>query len=86
VAALAPDFAIGRLYLAKVLLDTGDLPGAEREAKAGLSLSPDPELAPLGHYVLADVYNRQGRVAEARSQQRAGDRLARAGAPAGARR
>jgi len=86
VAALAPDFAIGRLYLAKVLLDTGDLPGAEREARAGLSLSPDPELAPLGHYVLADVYNRQGRVAEARSQQRAGDRLARAGAPASARR
>ena len=56
VATLAPDFAIGRLYLAKVLLDTGDLAGAEREAKAGLSLSPEPSLAPLGHYVLADVY------------------------------
>jgi predicted Zn-dependent protease len=60
VATLAPDFAIGRLYLAKVLLDTGDLAGAEREAKAGLSLSPDPSMAPLGHYVLADAYNRQG--------------------------
>jgi len=83
VAALAPDFAIGRLYLAKVLLDAGDLPGAEREANAGLSHSPDPSMAPLGHYVLADVYNRQGRVAEARSQQRAGDRLARAGQAAG---
>jgi tetratricopeptide (TPR) repeat protein len=83
VAALAPDFAIGRLYLAKVLLDTNDLAGAEREAKAGLSLSPDASLAPLGHYVLADVYNRQGRVADARSEQRAGDRLA--GAPASAR-
>ena len=77
VATLAPDFAIGRLYLAKVLLDAGDLAGAEREAKAGLSLSPDPSMAPLGHYVLADVYNRQGRVAEARAEQRAGDRLAR---------
>jgi len=86
VATLAPDFAIGRLYLAKVLLDTGDLPDAEREAKAGLSQSPDPSMAPLGHYVLADVYNRQGRLAEARSQQRAGDRLARAGASASARR
>jgi arylsulfatase A-like enzyme/Flp pilus assembly protein TadD len=86
VAALAPDFAIGRLYLAKVLLDTGDLAGAEREAKAGLSFSPDASMAPLGHYVLADVYSRQGRVAEARSQQRAGDRLARAGAPASAPR
>jgi superkiller protein 3 len=82
VAALAPDFAIGRLYLAKVLLDTDDLAGAEREAKAGLSLSPDASLAPLGHYVLADVYNRQGRVADARSEQRAGDRLAGASASA----
>ncbi len=86
VATLAPDFAIGRLYLAKVLLDTGDLAGAEREAKAGLAGSPDPSMAPLGHYVLADVYNRQGRAAEARAQQRAGDRLARASAAASARR
>ena len=83
MASLAPDFAVGRLYLAKALLDTGDLAGAEREAMAGLSLSPEASLAPLGHYVLADVYNRQGRVADARSQQRAGDRLA--GAPGSAR-
>jgi arylsulfatase A-like enzyme/Flp pilus assembly protein TadD len=78
VASMAPDFAVGRLYLAKALFDAGDLAGAEREAKAGLSLSPEASLAPLGHYVLADVYNRQGRVADARSQQRAGDRLAAA--------
>ena len=74
--ALAPDFAIGRLYLAKALLDQGDLPGAEREARAGLSGNPDRSMAPLGHYVLADVYSRQGRVADARAQQQAGDRLA----------
>jgi hypothetical protein len=43
-------------------------------------------MAPLGHYVLADVYSRQGRTAEARAEQRAGDRLARAAAPASARR
>jgi tetratricopeptide (TPR) repeat protein len=83
-ATLAPDFAIGRLYLAKVLLDTGDLAGAEREAKAGLALKPEASLAPLGHYVLADVYNRQGRLAEARAEQRAGDRLARASQPVSA--
>ncbi len=87
VVALAPDFAIGRLYLAKALLDLGDLPGAEREARAGLAQKPDPALAPLGHYVLADVYNRQGRSAESRAQQQAGDRLARRqrgpGAPGG---
>jgi len=76
VARLAPEFAIGRLYLAKALLDAGDFAGAEREAKAGLALRPEPALAPLGHYVLADAYNRQGRSAEARAQQQAGDRIA----------
>jgi len=77
VASLNPRFAIGRLYLAKALLDTGDLAGAEREAKAGLALTPDASLAPLGHYVLADVYNRQGRLGEARAEEQAGDRITR---------
>ena len=86
VAELAPEFAIGRLYLAKALLDRGDLPGSEREARAGLALQPEASLAPLGHYVLADVYNRQGRVAEARTERRAGDRLARSGARPAVRR
>jgi arylsulfatase A-like enzyme/Tfp pilus assembly protein PilF len=75
--SLAPDFAIGRLYLAKALLDSGDLPAAEREARAALAQRPDPKYAPLGHYVLADVFNRQGRVAAARSERAAGDRLVR---------
>jgi arylsulfatase A-like enzyme/Flp pilus assembly protein TadD len=75
---LSPDFAIGRLYLAKALLDAGDLAGAEREARAGLAGRPDPKLAPLGHFVLADVYNRSGRFADARREQAAGERLARA--------
>ncbi|HET7291943.1 MAG TPA: sulfatase-like hydrolase/transferase [Vicinamibacteria bacterium] len=85
VVPLAPDFAIGRLYLAKALLDAGDLEEAEREARAGLALRPETTLAPLGHFVLADVYNRQGRLNEARAEQAAGERLARA-APAVARR
>jgi tetratricopeptide (TPR) repeat protein len=79
VVDLAPDFAIGRLYLAKALLDEGDLAGAEREARAGLAKQPEPKLAPLGHYVLADVFNRQGRFAEAKVQQATADRLARGG-------
>jgi tetratricopeptide (TPR) repeat protein len=79
VVELAPDFAIGRLYLAKALLDEGDLAGAEREARAGLAKQPDPKLAPLGHYVLADVFNRQGRFAEAKAQQATADRLVRGG-------
>jgi arylsulfatase A-like enzyme/Tfp pilus assembly protein PilF len=81
VVGLAPDFAIGRLYLAKALLDTGDLPGAEREARQALSQRPDPRFAPLGHYVLADVFNRQGRFAAARVERAAADRLAGGAAP-----
>ncbi len=86
VVPLAPDFAIGRLYLAKALLDTGELTEAEREARAGLALRPENTLAPLGHFVLADVYNRQGRLKEARAEQAAGERLVRAGPSAMTRR
>jgi arylsulfatase A-like enzyme/Tfp pilus assembly protein PilF len=79
VVELSPEFAVGRLYLAKALLDAGDLAGAEREARAGLAQRPDPKLAPLGHFVLADVFNRTGRLAEARREQATGERLARTG-------
>jgi hypothetical protein len=34
-------------------------------------------MAPLGHYVLADVLNRQGREAEARREVAAAERLQR---------
>ena len=64
------DFAIGYLYLSKVLLDKGELAAAEETALRGLALEPDPEMAPLGHFVLADVYNRQGRTAEAEREVR----------------
>ncbi len=63
-----PEFAEGYLYLAKALLDGGDLRGAEQAARNGLSRSPLPAVAPLGHYVLADVFSRQGREAEAARQ------------------
>jgi choline-sulfatase len=65
VVETAPEFGTGQLYLAKALLDRGDLSGAERWARKGLTASPDPKIAPLGHYVLADIYNRQGREADA---------------------
>jgi arylsulfatase A-like enzyme/Tfp pilus assembly protein PilF len=58
-------FGTGQLYLAKALLDTGDLAGAEAWARKGLESNPDARIAPLGHFVLADVYNRQGRRADA---------------------
>lgn len=75
VAELAPEFGTGHLYLAKALLDSGDLSGAERWARKGLASKPDPKLAPLGHYVLADVYNRQGRAADAAREVAAARRL-----------
>ncbi len=60
-----PEFAEGYLYLAKALLDSGDLPGAEKAAQNGLARKPQPSMAPLGHYVLADVFSRMGRENEA---------------------
>jgi choline-sulfatase len=76
---LQPDFGTGHLYLAKALLDSGDLGGAEEWARKGLVSKPDPGIAPLGHFVLADVFNRQGREAEARREVAAAERLGRGG-------
>jgi arylsulfatase A-like enzyme/Tfp pilus assembly protein PilF len=74
-----PDFGTGELYLAKALLDTGDLGGAEEAARRGLAHAPERNVAPLGHYVLADVYTRQGRTAEATRQVKAARRLEQGG-------
>ncbi len=74
---LQPDFGTGHLYLAKALLDSGDLGGAEEWARKGLASKPDPKIAPLGHFVLADVFNRQGRGAEAQREVAAAKRLQR---------
>lgn len=59
------EYAVGRLFLARALLANGDLTGAEREALRGLALDSKGPFTPLGHYVLADVYSRQGRGGEA---------------------
>jgi arylsulfatase A-like enzyme/Tfp pilus assembly protein PilF len=63
--AAKEDYAIGRLFLARALLATGDLAAAEREARRGLELDSKGPFTPLGHYVLADVYSRQGRSGDA---------------------
>jgi tetratricopeptide (TPR) repeat protein len=61
-----PAFAEGHIFLAKAYLERGsNLDEAAALARKGLGLSPSPEVAPLGHYVLADIYNRQGRPADA---------------------
>jgi arylsulfatase A-like enzyme/Tfp pilus assembly protein PilF len=76
---IQPQFGTGHLYLAKALLDVGDLEGAEASARLGLERSPEPRLAPLGHFILADVYNRQGRLEDAAREEAAGRRLQRSG-------
>ena len=74
---LQEGFGTGQLYLAKALLDTGDLAGAEQWARKGLESNPDARIAPLGHFVLADVYNRQGRTADAEREVARARRLQR---------
>jgi arylsulfatase A-like enzyme/Tfp pilus assembly protein PilF len=66
---LSPDFAVGHLFLAKAYLDKGvRLNEAIRLTKKGLSLNPPSSLTPLGHYILADIYNRLGKYEEAQKE------------------
>ena len=74
-----PEFGSGYLYLAKALLDSGDLAASEIAARKGLASKPDPQAAPLGHYVLADLYMRRGRQKEAMQEVELGKRLERGG-------
>jgi tetratricopeptide (TPR) repeat protein len=68
-----PDFAEGHILLAKAYLDRGGpVQEAVNLALKGLSLEPRAELAPLGHYVLADLYGRLGRAAEAQREAERG--------------
>jgi choline-sulfatase len=73
--SITPSFGTGHLYLAKALLDLGDLAGAEQAAREGLRTQADPEMKPLGHFVLADVFSRQGRSREAEQEALKGRRL-----------
>jgi arylsulfatase A-like enzyme/Tfp pilus assembly protein PilF len=58
----APEFGLGYLYLAQAYVELGsDLDKAMQLAQTGLSKELDPEYRPLGHYVLADIYNRMGK-------------------------
>jgi tetratricopeptide (TPR) repeat protein len=70
-----PQFGAGYFYLAKALLDTGDLAASEEAVRLGMAANPGREVAPLGHYVLADVYTRQGREKDARRESEIGQKL-----------
>ena len=72
IPALAPAFYDVYFYLAKAYLDSGDpakLGEAIATATRGLRLAPTSPSAPLGHDVLADVYQRQGKQVEANKER-----------------
>ncbi len=71
-----PSFAEGYFYLAKAHLDAQrDLREALDIARKGLELAPDSPYAPLGHYVIADIYNRLGQPDLARREAALGRQL-----------
>ena len=73
---LNPRFAEGYFYLAKLYLDQDRrFDEAIDLAKRGLELGPSSEFAPLGHYVLADIYSRRGMHAEAAREAERGRKM-----------
>ncbi|HEY3380395.1 MAG TPA: sulfatase-like hydrolase/transferase [Vicinamibacterales bacterium] len=61
-----PRFGEGWVFLAKAYLDTGtNFKEAIDLAKRGIDLQPRADIAALGHYVLADLYNRVSRPQDA---------------------
>jgi arylsulfatase A-like enzyme/Tfp pilus assembly protein PilF len=68
-------FAEGYFYLAKACLDGDDLDQAAAMAKKGLAVGPQSTVAPLGHYVLAGVFSKRGRMAESERELAAGRAL-----------
>jgi arylsulfatase A-like enzyme/tetratricopeptide (TPR) repeat protein len=79
-----PYFAEGHLFLAKAYLDTNrNLDEAMQLARKALTLRPAPEVAPLAHYVIADIYSRQGRPADSQREAALGRALERKPAQSG---
>jgi arylsulfatase A-like enzyme/Tfp pilus assembly protein PilF len=71
-----PAFAEGYFYLAKLLLDQNrQFDEAIALARRGLEYGPQSEYAPLGHYVLADIYSRQGLHEQSRREAARGREL-----------
>jgi choline-sulfatase len=68
---ISPGFGEGYFYLAKAQLDSGKLEAAQASAEKGLGIDSRSRVAAMGHFVIADVYARQGKMAAA---ERAFDR------------
>jgi arylsulfatase A-like enzyme/Tfp pilus assembly protein PilF len=64
----APKFGACYFYLAREALGAGQIADAADLAQRGLEAEPGSPLAALGHYVLADVYNRRGDEPKSRAE------------------
>ncbi|HEY3120622.1 MAG TPA: sulfatase-like hydrolase/transferase [Vicinamibacteria bacterium] len=64
----APDFGPSFFFLAREELNADRLKEAADLAERGLKAEPLSPVAPLGHYVLADVYSRRGEPAKAQEE------------------
>ena len=73
--AKAHEFGACYFYLAREELDAGRLDPAADLAKRGLEAQPRSDVAPLGHFVLADVYSRRGESAMAEAEAAKGRKL-----------
>ena len=75
-----PDFAVGHFFLAKSLIDRNEqLDRAMELARTGLELDPGADMAPMGHYLLADIFTRLGRPQDAQRELASARALEREG-------
>jgi choline-sulfatase len=79
-----PRFGEGHIFLAKAYLDSGtNYDEALQLARKGLEYAPRSEYAPLAHYVMADILNREGRPREGAQELARGRALEAQLKPAG---
>src|SRR5262249_53318787 len=71
----AAEFGPCYFFLAREELAAGRIDVAADLARRGLDKDRSSEVAPLGHYVLADVYNRRGESAKAETEVSAARKL-----------
>ena len=71
----APDFGPAFFFLAREELNAGRLDSARDLAQRGLKVDNISEVAPLGHYVLADILSRQNKPKEAQEEAAKGKAL-----------
>jgi arylsulfatase A-like enzyme/Flp pilus assembly protein TadD len=71
----ASEFGACYFFLAREELDAGRLDPAAELAQRGLEAQPRSDTAPLGHFVLADVYSRRGQAQKAEAEAAKGRKL-----------